>query len=75
MVVSKKAGMPSHLIASLLTAALALPAVAPVAFAQNKQPTASGKAFTSSIRGLGSTDCTLPRCASFASTDGVNLPS
>lgn len=35
MLASKKAGIPSRLIASILTAALALPAAAPVAYAQS----------------------------------------
>ena len=52
MVASKKAGMPSRLIASLLTAALALPAAAPVAFAQNSSQQQAAKLSQAQLEAL-----------------------
>ena len=52
MLASKKAGMPSRLIASLLTAALALPAAAPVAYAQSSSQQQQAKLSQAQLEAL-----------------------
>ena len=52
MVASKKAGISSRLIASLLTTALALPATAPVAFAQNSSQQQAAKLTQAQLEAL-----------------------
>ena len=52
MLASKKAGIPSRLIASLITAALALPAAAPVAYAQNSSQQQAAKLTQAQLEAL-----------------------
>lgn len=52
MLASKKVRMPSRLIASLLTAALALPAAAPVAYAQNSSQQQAAKLSQAQLEAL-----------------------
>nr|WP_315127869.1 DUF3300 domain-containing protein [uncultured Polynucleobacter sp.] len=52
MLASKKVRMPSRLVASLLTAALALPAAAPVAYAQNSSQQQAAKLSQAQLEAL-----------------------
>lgn len=52
MLASKKVGIPSRLVASLLTAALALPAAAPLAYAQNSSQQQAAKLSQAQLEAL-----------------------
>ncbi len=52
MQVSKKAGLPSRLLAGLLTAALSIPAIVPVAYAQNSSQEQAAKLSQAQLESL-----------------------
>ena len=52
MLATKKMGIPSRLIASLLTAALIIPAAAPVAYAQNSSQQQAAKLSQAQLEAL-----------------------